>query len=171
MRTLVLAIMLGAMSSTAAADDATLTDLRLRMLVAEAGWRVGPDHTAMLFAIDRLADRAGASVEATIREHVSEFSRGFPLHRRWILHLTTACTEPEGWPGGDWADTAQRPCFRLVRLIRDYDAGRLRDPCRGEPNQWRSRRYPRLQRAARLRGWRRIGCGPDTLHVFWEARR
>lgn len=124
----------------------------------------------MLYAIENLADRARLSVEQTILEHVSEFGNGFPERRRWITRLTVACTKPEGWHRGSWRDNGQRGCFRLVRLIRDFDAGKVKNPCKGEPDQWRSRKFPKLQRAARRKGWRRIGCGRDTLHVFWQIK-
>lgn len=158
----------GAKSVHASSD---LTTMRLQMLVAEAGWTVRPDHAAMLHAIGRLASRHGRTVEDTMRRHVSEFHNGFPARRRWIGKLTTACVEPAGWPGHKWADTHQRLCFGLVRHVRLFEAGKLKDPCRGSPDQWRSRRHPKLQRRAARKGWRRIACGRDTLHVFYNSAR
>lgn len=142
------------------------------MLVAESGFKAKyyRDRVGMLQSIENLANRAGLSVSETIHDHVSEFKNGFSERRRWILGLTTACTEPGGWRHGSWADSGQRGCFRIVRLIRDWDAGRVKPVCKGHPNQWRSRRFPKLQRAARRKGWRRIGCGRGTLHVFWQAK-
>lgn len=168
MRLLLPAVIVVATCGTVPAFAETdLTDLRLRMCVAEAGFEPVPDHAAMLHSIDRLGRRAGLSPRQAILDHVSEFKNGLPKRRRWIGRLTTACGRPEGYARRHWP---QRQCFELVRRVRLYEAGKLRDPCKGNPDQWRSRRFPKLQRAAARKGWRRIGCGRDTLHVFWSTR-
>jgi hypothetical protein len=157
-------------SAHALDDPQRSTSRRLQMLVAENGWRDVPDHAATLHALRRLAKRSGRTELEAAELHISEFRHGWRKGRGWIANLSTACTEPEGWPGpGEWGEM-QRECLRLVAMVRAFDAGKLASPCKGEPDQWRSRRFPKLQRAAVKRGWRRVGCG-RTLHVFWETRR
>lgn len=146
-----------------------LTDTRLQMLVAEAGLGKRVDHPAMLHAMDRLAALGRRTVESAIRKHVTEFKRGWPEHRKWIPNLTRACSEPEGWPSRTpWAGGPMHGCIRLVAMVRLHARGKLKDPCRGRPNQWRSRKAKKAIRAATRRGWRRIGCGRDSLHVYFR---
>ncbi len=145
----------------------SLTDLRLQMLVAEAGFGRHPDHAAFLHAMDRLAKLGGRTVEAAIRKHISEFAFGWKPGREWIGNLTQACLEPAGWPKRrSWSGGSMHGCVRLVAMVRLHARGKLKDPCRGRPNQWRSRKAKKAIRAALRRGMRRIGCGADTLHVF-----
>lgn len=142
--------------------------LQLQMLVAEAGWDNDDDHAAMLHGIERLAERAHRTVESAMRRHVSEFYFGFPVHRRWIGGLNVECTEPVGFRR-DWR-RFERLCKRVVRTVRRHNAGALLDPCKGEPDQWRSKRRPQLRRAALRKGWTEVDCGPNTLHWFFDSR-
>lgn len=140
------------------------------MLVAENGWQHERDQRAQLFAIHRLAKREGLDIVATVKKHIPELRAGFPRpHRAWLRHLDGSCREPEGWRRGDWHAGWVSLCSQVAARVRAYYAGKLEDPCKGAPDQWRSRRFPKLQRAARRKGWRRIGCG-RTLHVYWEMR-
>lgn len=144
--------------------------LRLQMLVAEAGLGRQADHPAMLHAIPRLAARRRLSVQDTIRRDVTEFRYGWRPGREWIGGLTPACSEPAQWPQRlNWAGGNQHGCIRLVAMVRAHDRGKLKDPCKGRPLQWRSRKAKKAIRLARRRGWRRIGCGRDSLHVFYEV--
>lgn len=143
---------------------------RLRLIVGEAGFGGEVDHAAMLHAFERLAARVGDYGRALLN-HIPWWRQGAPPNKPWVAHLTTACDEPEGWPTRlDW--TVHRVlCFQAVRRVRDYLAGKLKDPCRGRPDQWRARGKP--SRKAR-RKWAQIGCrGPDgvrSIQNFFNTR-
>ena len=155
MRAFILAAVLLCVPHGVTAQQPTRVEIEsalTRMLWAEAS--VGPrgdlDRTVMLFAIHRLDEQEKRSdnLIETLGYHVQWWKRGAPPGRPWIAGITTACTEPEGFTR-DW-DRYRHLCYQLVGRIRDYYAGRLRNPCKGTPNNWRGRGKP-------------SGCGPNMI--------
>lgn len=147
--------------------DSALT----RMLWAEAG--IGPkgerDRTAMLFAIERLDEQEvrSSNMLETLKLHFGWWSKGYPPGRPWLEGIDTGCKKPDGFPGWlNWR-VHQLGCTALVRLVRDHRAGKLKDPCRGRPNNWRARGRP-SRKAKRM--YYHVGCG-RTLHNFFNTHR
>ena len=142
-----------------------------RLLWAEAG--VGHkgkrDRTVILFAIHRLDKQEQRSTHMleTLNLHVQWWKHGAPPHRSWIADINTACTEPAGFPTHLSWPRHQLWCIRLVGLVRAYKAGKLSNPCKGHPNNWRARKAA-SRRAKRL--YYHVGCGP-TLHNFFDTHR
>ena len=145
-----------------------IVTLLLQLVVGEAGWQAESDHAAMLHAYQRLAAASGLTLREA-KVHTPEMNAGYPRpHRRWLRTLSPACSEPAAWLRGNWDAGYVYLCARVTAAVRAFRRGELRDPCRGKPTQWRARSCPECQRKARRKGWRRIGCGRETLHVYWE---
>lgn len=164
-------VWLGVAASVARAEPTRIeveTGL-LKMLVSEAGLKPVIDHDVMLHAIHLLdrRERRSSNVLETMAIHVGWWRRGFPPHRAWIANLDTSCAYPDGfrhrWEGGN-----QRLCLRLVGRIRAYFAGRVPNPCKGTPDNWRARGKA-SRRAKRL--YFQVGCGRGSLHNWFDTRR
>ena len=142
-----------------------------RLLWAEAstGPRGFRDRIAMLFAIHRLDEheRRSSNMIETLGYHVGWWKDGSPPRRPWIAGIDTACEKPEGFPKKWNWQSHQLRCIQLVGLVRDYYAGRLRNPCKGNPNNWRARGRP-SRKAKRI--YYHVGCG-RTLHNFFNTHR
>lgn len=144
------------------------------MLIGEAGFTAAVDHAAMLHAIHLLSKRRGhASILETLTGgDIPEMGeRGYSLRRTWISQIDTSCRRPAAFPRRlDWGGVHQMLCARVVARVRAYLAGKLRNPCRGRPDQWRARNRPKLLKRIRAKGWKRIGCGKKTLQAYFATR-
>ncbi len=139
-----------------------------RLLWAEVGPDRVLDHTVILFAIHKLdtQERRSTNVIETMNIHIPWWKRGAPPRRPWIAGLNTSCTEPAGFKL-NW-DVNRRWCYLIVKRIRDYYAGRLRNPCKGTPNNWRARGKP-SRKAKRL--YYQVGCGRKSRHNWFDTWR
>lgn len=142
-----------------------------KMLVGEAGFAAVLDHTVMLPAIHLLDARESRSsnVIETMEIHIPWWNRGAPPGRPWVAGINTSCMKPAGFPKRlRWEGRHQRWCLQVVGRVRDYFAGRLSNPCKGTPDNWRARGRP-SRRAKRL--YVQIGCGRGSLHNWFDTRR
>lgn len=141
-----------------------------RMLVGEAGWTRERDHRAILFAVHRLdaQDARSSHMLETLHLHIQWWKHGAPKGRPWVAGIDTRCEEPAGFPSHLSWDNHRRRCFQVVRRVRDYYAGRLVDPCKGKPNNWRARGKP-SHRAKRL--YYQVGCGRASRHNWFDTTR
>ena len=153
-----LAIIVACATVTARADAYTPdVTVLVRALVAEAGAIRIADHAAILWTLDRRANRRREPLAQTARSYCQIF-RG-----------------PAGW----WGESIVRaPLIELaemapsvVALVLDWQRGeRPRDPCDGATHfgQAHGRDLARAQRA----GWRRVACREPMAMAYWvEARR
>lgn len=145
--------------------DSALT----KLMVAEAGWTHTLDHTVMLFAIELLDEQESRSdnLLETLELHVQWWSKGYPPNRPWIAGLNTSCNKPEGFPTHLNWQRHQRWCIAIVGLVRAHKAGKLKNPCKGRPNNWRARGVA-SRKAKRL--YYHVGCG-RTLHNYFDTHR
>ena len=158
-----------------------LVAILLQMLVGEAGLAAERDHRAMLFGIHKLS--RGGDVAETVYRHIPRMHHGvwWQESKPWIGWLDATCDKPPNYPSR-WEGANQHLCFAIVARIRDYHAGRLKNPCKGVPDQWRKsgrscpkgdrrlkcmRRVRKVNRVARLR-YRQIGCSA-TLHNYYDT--
>lgn len=141
------------------------------MLIGEAGWMAKRDHAAMLHAIHLLQRRKGdRSVLDTLGADIPERAAKY-LRRPWLGELDTGCLRPPSFPAHlNWEGVHQYLCVKVVARVRLYLRGKLRNPCRGTPDQWRARGRPKLLKRIRRKGWARIGCG-RTLQAYFDTRR
>lgn len=145
-----------------------LETAQLKLLVGESGWDNELDQTVILFAVHRL-DKQDARTEnllETLELHIPWWSNGAPPRRPWIARLDAACLEPEGFPKRLSWQRHQRWCFETVRRIRHYAQGRLKNPCKGTPNNWRARGKP-SRKAKRL--YYQVGCGKASKHNWFDT--
>ena len=141
-----------------------------KLLVGEAGWDHPLDHEAILHAIHLLdtRERRSTNVLETMSFHIPWWKRGYPPKRPWVAHLDTTCEEPDLFPHKLKWENLQRYCFQIVRRVRMYYAGRIANPCKGTPDNWRARGKP-SRRAKRK--YFQIGCGRKSLHNWFDTRR
>lgn len=164
------ACMLSVCDAKADATEQRESDLT-RMLIAENGWTHRTDHAAMLHAIHLLAKRDARckTVQDALRLHIPWWRKGYPHNKKWVAGIDVSCEKPAHWPTRlRWEGLYQNWCVFVVARVRAYYAGKLPNPCKGTPDQWRAR--GRASRKAR-RLYFQIGCGRESLHNWFDTRR
>lgn len=137
-----------------------LVALLMRVWVSEHGWTSELDDAATYHALLRQAGTVDA-LPATVAQMVDAHSDALE-NRPWLRELTADCVQPAHWPADrNWLPVV---CVLMVQRAQDALAGKLRDPCKGRADQWRTRKSKALRSAIR-RGYKRVGCG-KTLNVF-----
>jgi hypothetical protein len=152
LRSLLLAVLLVALPSVAAAQDTRDTQDIAKCLIAENG--SGSDWGAILDVLERRARRAGVTVGRMARAYCAVHRTRTPNARQLrIRALPSASSPPE----------------MLARYNRALEAARSGGPgtCRAE--HWGAAAGADWARATRL-GWKPESCG-RTRNAFWQLLR
>lgn len=152
-------------SGLARADDRLAVDLA-RVCVSEAGWNITPDCAGILSALRNRADKVGTSLPSMMRAYSRNvFNIARSDRRRWLAHLDSRGTKPEGWPAHVSWDVHRPKWQAMIVHARELLADDSHYPT---AEHWGMTSGPDLERALRA-GWIRVHI-EGARNAFWAVR-
>lgn len=110
-----------------------------RAAIAECGWRPTNCAAALWWTLRRRWQQIPSRVatyrlDDLLRAYCTIFKGEATSRGEWVRSLSAEATQPQGWPAARASWARHRPIWSDVhRRAGAFLAGKLKDPCTGEP--------------------------------------
>ena len=168
MKILIITILLLLFGVTAHAAKPDVSLWLARSCVGEAGWDSyeSRECAAILHVYLKRSRRYNTSLHHMVMRYSAAVKNHTKHTRPWIFGLNRRPTRPKKWPRGlDWARYRDR-WVAVLKLVDDFQAGRVADPC---PE---AMRYGGLMDTPLVNKiyWKKIDT-PGYQNIFYKMRR